>query len=794
MRRRVAAGGLRRGKVHRLFNEMPSVKSRFFAVCCLFAGLLSCAGAYAALPAASRPAAKPAASAPAVSVADKLSEAQQALDQLETIKLDKLPAGVTPGELLFRRALLERLVASYAWQLDLAGERDQRLRQQAEAEEALRSWSGFAQAGPYPVSLVEGLRSRLQTGGWEKDTQQAQQLMLSQMQEAMRNSLKLNEVSLRQAREQLEGAAAGEAEALRWRMDGARWRRDISASELLQFDALGQVLRIRQQTLQAQLDLWRKQLDGVGKQVRFQPAELDGVQRRLGEERLRLEREMSAHEQRRRRVKAELEELERQLAALKQKKDAPAQAALLQDLTQRTVEQRQALDNSDLAVQLMRIRQEANSQEGGIWEYRYQLYAGKAANLAEVASASRQAGEELGAVRDYLQKEAELTMAKMADVQHEVGLDRGGGHALAMLQLLRQRLDIVNAAQQPVQAALTGILLLQQEFDVGAPAEGTPQEVSRRLSERVLQAARALWNYELFSADDSVEINGQKVQATRSVTIGKSLGAILVLLIGYAASTALLRALRRLATHRLGFSEAAANIWWRWSYVCVIALLVVFALNLVKIPLTVFAFLGGALAIGIGFGTQNLLKNLISGVMLLVERPLKVGDFVQVGGISGTVSSIGLRSSVVRAGDGIETLIPNSTFVESAVTNWTYSNRRIRRKIAIGVAYGSPPREVCNLLLAEAERHGLVLKEPPPRVLFSNFGADALEFELEYWLDIGDADSVLVASDLRHMIDGALAKAGIELPFPQRDVHLQQGEPLQIEVRRAAGGRASDSF
>ena len=177
MRGRVAAGGLSRGKVHRLFNEMPSVKSRFFAVCCLFAGLLSCAAAYAALPAASKPAAlpaaskpaaKPMASAPAVSVVDKLAEAQQALDQLETIKLDKLPAGVTPGELLFRRALLERLVASYAWQLDLAGERDQRLRQQAEAEEALRNWSGFAQAGPYPVSLVEGLRSRLQTGGWEK--------------------------------------------------------------------------------------------------------------------------------------------------------------------------------------------------------------------------------------------------------------------------------------------------------------------------------------------------------------------------------------------------------------------------------------------------------------------------------------------------------------------------------------------------------------------------------------------------------------------------------------------------
>jgi len=203
----------------------------------------------------------------------------------------------------------------------------------------------------------------------------------------------------------------------------------------------------------------------------------------------------------------------------------------------------------------------------------------------------------------------------------------------------------------------------------------------------------------------------------------------------------------------------------------------------VKIPLTVFAFLGGALAIGFGFGAQNLLKNLMSGIMILVERPVKVGDIVQIGELVGTVTNISIRSSTIRSADGIETVIPNANFIENNVTNWTYSSPKVRRVVKVSVAYGSDTRKVADTLLGVADRHGLVLKDPAPRVIFEDFGADGLAFALEYWIDYSQGvDGRQLASDLRFMTEKALAESGIVVPFPQRDVRLDAVGPLRVEV------------
>ncbi len=155
------------------------------------------------------------------------------------------------------------------------------------------------------------------------------------------------------------------------------------------------------------------------------------------------------------------------------------------------------------------------------------------------------------------------------------------------------------------------------------------------------------------------------------------------------------------------------------------------------------------------------------------------------------MTNISIRSSTIRTGDGIETLVPNSVLVEHNVTNWTHSSSEVRRTVKVGVAYGSDTRKVSDTLLAQADRHGQVLKTPPPRVLFEDFGADALQFALEYWIDYGKgADGRQIASDLRFMIEKALGEAGIAVPYPQRDVHLDAAGPLKVEVvvaRRAAG-------
>jgi small-conductance mechanosensitive channel len=203
----------------------------------------------------------------------------------------------------------------------------------------------------------------------------------------------------------------------------------------------------------------------------------------------------------------------------------------------------------------------------------------------------------------------------------------------------------------------------------------------------------------------------------------------------------------------------------------------------VKIPLTIFAFMGGAVAIGAGFGMQNLLKNLMSGIMLLFERPFRPGDVVEVGGIRGRVTDIGVRSSHIIDGNGIETVIPNSTFIEQNVTNWTLTSKSVRIVVNIGIAYGSPVKEVRRLLLEVADQHGMVLDEPAPMVLLEDFGSDALLFGLYIWIEINpDVSWKTIASDLRYMINKSLDEHGIVISFPQRDIHLDTSRPLEIRV------------
>jgi small-conductance mechanosensitive channel len=202
----------------------------------------------------------------------------------------------------------------------------------------------------------------------------------------------------------------------------------------------------------------------------------------------------------------------------------------------------------------------------------------------------------------------------------------------------------------------------------------------------------------------------------------------------------------------------------------------------VKIPLTVFAFAGGALVIGLGFGMQTIIKNFVSGIIILFERPFRVGDVLEVAGQSGTVSGIGIRSSVIQQPNGTETLIPNSTLLENTVTNWTYSNRKVRFTVGVGVAYGSDTRRVTQLLTEVTERHGLVEKNPAPQILFVNFADSALTFEVRFWVDVIKSNPAQIASDLRQMIAGSFAENKIVMAFPQHDVHVDAAGPLRVQI------------
>jgi len=221
------------------------------------------------------------------------------------------------------------------------------------------------------------------------------------------------------------------------------------------------------------------------------------------------------------------------------------------------------------------------------------------------------------------------------------------------------------------------------------------------------------------------------------------------------------------------------------------AILTIFALFSASIPLTAFAFLGGALAIAAGFGLQTLLKNLVSGVMLLLERPLRLGDLVEVDGLRGRITEIGLRASTIRGGDGTESMVPNSRFLEGNMTNWTYSNQTHRQTIALGVAYGSPLRRVGEILSDVLTRHGQVLKVPPPQVYLDAYGDSSINFALNYWVEMTEeTDSRRIKSDLLHMIDRAFEEAGIQIPYLQREVRPSTAVPVSVAVMPPAASCA----
>jgi small-conductance mechanosensitive channel len=194
----------------------------------------------------------------------------------------------------------------------------------------------------------------------------------------------------------------------------------------------------------------------------------------------------------------------------------------------------------------------------------------------------------------------------------------------------------------------------------------------------------------------------------------------------------------------------------------------------------------GALGVGIGFGLQNVVNNFVSGLILLFERPIRVGDKVQLATLFGTVKNIGMRASVVRTFQGAEVIVPNANLISAEVVNWTLSDDRRRMELPAGVAYGTDPQVVIDILVGVANDHPEVLSDPEPAALFLGFGDSSLDFQLRAWTR---TDYVRVSSDLLVAMNNALVDAGIEIPFPQRDLHLRSVDPIAAE---ALPGRARD--
>ena len=313
---------------------------------------------------------------------------------------------------------------------------------------------------------------------------------------------------------------------------------------------------------------------------------------------------------------------------------------------------------------------------------------------------------------------------------------------------------------------------------LAAPAAAqmpVPAELAEPLKETT-RVAGDVWAFEITRSED------------RSVTVGMVVIAVLSFAVGLVVARLLTHRVGLRALLRAGVDEGAAHAYLSLAYYGLALIAFFTALRLVNIPLTAFAVAGGALAIGVGFGSQNIVNNFISGLILLAERPIKRGDLIELEQIFGNVERIGLRSTRVRTGDNIHVIVPNSNFLETRVINWTHNGPQVRLQVNVGVAYGSPTREVERRILQALEEHERVLDTPAPVVLFTDFGDNALQFRALFWVRVRNMmDRMKVESELRYRIDDLFREAGVVIAFPQRDVHLDVEAPLPVQLMERPG-------
>ncbi len=252
------------------------------------------------------------------------------------------------------------------------------------------------------------------------------------------------------------------------------------------------------------------------------------------------------------------------------------------------------------------------------------------------------------------------------------------------------------------------------------------------------------------------------------------------ILMGFVARTSLHLLQRRVLVHTpLSLSQqfAVARIA---SYV-IFAIGVVIGLESFGVNLNSLVVLGGALGLGVGLGLQTVVANFVAGLILLFEQPIRVGDRIAVGETTGDVIDIRGRSTWVRTNDNIVIIVPNSDFITNKLTNWTVNDREVRVAIPVGVAYGSDPARVRDLLLEVAAAHPDVLQSPGPEVFLQDFGDNSLDFVLRVWTSSQLQYTVRLHSELNFGILASFTREGVELPFPQRDLHLRTVDTAAVE-------------
>lgn len=503
-------------------------------------------------------------------------------------------------------------------------------------------------------------------------------------------------------------------------------------------------LNDRQKQLAAKISDYRTRISQSGTRVKLSDSELKQQLGKIAERESAIRRQLGELDQ----------QLHQLLVQTSQQRDATA-----------SVQLEMIREESQLLRQLM--TEMASIRE--CWKRRYLFSHQRASETQQLEwhEEARQAEDRLGQIYERLSGRMVQRRQQVAAIRRQSTDDQpSSADNAAEIAQFEAMIDAYGNLQVLAARGQRFYARFVEDLDAGHSAYSIGHWTSRGLN-----YLKSGWNYELTSVDD------------RSITVGKLVVAFLLLVLGVIISKALSALIAFRILPRAGFSLAAATTIRQMMMYALIVGMTMLALNMANVPLTIFAYLGGAAAIGVGFGSQNTVANFISGLILLIQRPIRIGDLINVDGIDANVEHIGARATRVRTTENVEVLIPNSNLLHNNVTNWTLSDTQIRTCVSVGVAYGSPVRTVADTLKEVVTKHPKVMSSPDPVVLFEDFGDSSLLFKVHFWIHMRKImDGAIVRSDIRMAVDDAFREAGIVIAFPQQDVHLDLQAPIEIAL------------
>ncbi len=715
-------------------------------------------------------------------------EAKSEMEGLSRLSVETgLPAGINATDLNTRKRHLEQILLGITRHLSNLDGIVLAKQELEDTVKASQDWSGFEARPPYSILLLDEFTNRKVSAKEKLKSYQSSIDIFNTNTDIILADWKKADAEAADALVAYQEATA-ERETAHWHMETSQAKKRSLSIRISSFQSSIALTEVSKKTAGVELALLERQIAEVAKKSIFSEEDLNKIRKASLDRQSSLRKEIAAIQARQTKVVAERKRAKSFLDSITTAENPDTAATELASLRLESADTRS--ETMQAVVELLESFEQLESFVPEAYEHRFELLN------AQNAPARKVSLESLIALNKRLEAWEIISKNELSSVAADINRQEARATALPAedprLAPLAEQRSVLWEKQAVIQRARQSVtnqreLLARWISSYGQKEKPSWHAPISNLAVRSLESMRNIWNVPVTEVKETTEIDGQTVERTRSVKLGTVIIAILLFVATYYIAAIISRRFQRIVVHRNFIGENQARTLRNWMMLVVGFLLALATLSWLSIPLTVFAFLAGALAIGVGFGTQTIIKNFISGIILLFERKVRVGDIVEVDGTLGVVSEINTRSSIVRGFNGIENLIPNSLFLENRVVNWTLNSRFLRKELTLGVAYGSPPQKVIDILLETAERHGLILKDPAPFAVFSQFGESCLDFTMYYWIELNDkTNSLIVGSDLCIMIEKKLAEAKIDVPYPHRDVRLSSEHPIQVEVIKQA--------